>query len=159
MITFRAMLIALLMIGVSTSIHAASQIPLTLSVTLLSKSQCKFNTASATLAFGNLDPGNPIDVTTTATLGFRCIGSAPVATYVISDDDGLNELGIDGNRMQNLADPAAYLPYTLSLSPTSGSVPKKTDQTLTFTGTVTGSSYSGAVPGSYSDTMVVTLLP
>jgi hypothetical protein len=52
-----------------------------------------------------------------------------------------------------------YLPYSLTLNPISGTVPKNTDQTLTITGTVKGVDYQDALAGSYSDTAVISIAP
>jgi hypothetical protein len=52
-----------------------------------------------------------------------------------------------------------YLPYTLALSPSSGTVPKNTNRTLTITGMVKGDDYKGAYAGNFSDTVVITIAP
>jgi len=139
--------------------HAASSATVTVSATVLSKSNCKFSSASAALSFGNLDPGSLADVTVTATIGFRCIGSAPLATFLITDDDGMNEIVPDGNRMAHGSLPAVFLPYEMTLSPTTATVPKNAPQVLTLTGTARWADYRSAPAGSYSDTVVVSIDP
>lgn len=131
----------------------------TVSATILSKSICKFNSAAATLAFGNLDPGNPVDVSAATTIGFRCIGSAPIATFSITDDDGQHETGPNLNRMRHDVSMTDFLPYAFALSPESGTIPKNVPQVLAIQGTVRGADYQNALAGSYSDRVVVTLLP
>jgi len=130
-----------------------------ISATVLSKNQCKFNTAAATLNFGNLDPSNPVDVTASATFVFKCVGSDDPATFAMIDDDGLYETGPNANRMRHATDGAAYLPYGISLNPTSGSIPRNVNQNLTVTGTITGANYQTAIAGSYSDTVVISIAP
>lgn len=124
-------------------------------------SACIFTTTAATFGFGNLNPGSPVDVNVSTTLAFKCVGGPPgtMWTYTITDDDGLNETGIDANRMINAAAPTQFLPYTLTYSPTTGTVPRNTNQTLTINGTVKGIDYQYAYVGSYSDTVVLTILP
>jgi hypothetical protein len=61
--------------------------------------------------------------------------------------------------MQHASNPAAFLPYTLTLSSTFGSAPKNVAQTLTLTGKVRGVDYQTAVPGSYTDTVTLTIVP
>lgn len=139
--------------------YAGSSATVTVSAVVLSKNICKFSSASAVLAFGTLDPGNPVDVTVSTTIGFRCLGSASVATFLITDDDGMNELVTDGNRMAHLFLPATFLPYGMTLSPTTATVPKNAPQVLTVTGTVRGVDYQGAFAGSYSDTVVISIDP
>ncbi len=122
---------------------------------------CRFTTTTATFSFGNLNPGSPVDVNISTTLTFRCTGGGPgtMWTYTITDDDGLNEIGIDANRMINAAVPTQFLPYTLTYTPATGTVPRNTSQTLTINGTVKGIDYQYAYVGSYSDTVVLTITP
>ena len=139
--------------------RAAAQ-TLGVAAVVLSKNTCQFNNPkSATLAFGNLDPLNPVDVTVNATLRFVCRGSDPIATFLISDNDGLHESGPNGNRMQHATNPAAYLPYSITLSPQTGNAPKNVNQTLTVSGTVLGSDYQTALAGNYADTVTILIQP
>lgn len=148
----------LLLFGAAHRCHAGSS-SITVSATVLSKSNCKFSTVTSALAFGSLDPGNPVDVTVSTTIGFRCMGSAPVASFLITDDDGLHEILPAGNRMQHVALPAQFLPYEMTLTPVTGTVPKNVPQALTVTGTVRGASYQNAYAGNYSDTVVISIAP
>jgi len=150
--------VSLLASSLVGTLYAADQ-AITVSVVVLSKSICKFSSGSASLSFGTLDPGNPVDVTLSTTIGFRCMGSAPVATFLITDDDGMNELLRDGNRMAHLSVPGTYLPYEMTLSPATATVPKSAPQVLTVTGTVRGVDYQGAPAGAYSDSVVISIEP
>lgn len=132
---------------------------ITVSAVLLSKSVCKFRSTAAALDFGMLDPGNAVDVTANTSLEFRCMGSVPIATYAVTDDDGMHETGPNANRMRHLSVPTGYLPYSMTVSPDSGTVPKGEYRTLTVSGTVRGPDYRNALPGSYSDTVVITINP
>lgn len=148
---------ALLLLVSSVSWGAGGSV--NVSATVLSKNICRFRTNTATLAFGNLDAGNPVDVTATASLTIRCLGSSPLATFFISDDDGLYETGIDANRMRHATLPAAFLPYSFSFTPVTATVPRLTDQTITVTGTVRGTDYQFAQIGAYADTVILTIVP
>lgn len=139
--------------------YAADNSIVSVTATVLSKSQCKFNSATSTLNFGNLDPANPIDVNATTTVIFRCGGSAPNATFFMTDDDGLYETGLNANRMRHTTVLTEFIPYSLTLNPTSGTVPKNVNQTLTISGTVLGVNYQNAYAGSYSDTVVISIEP
>lgn len=132
---------------------------MTVSAVILTKSNCQFITKAATLAFGALDPGNPVDVTVSAPIGFRCNGGPPTSVFLVTDDDGSNETVPDGNRMRHATLPGTFLPYAFSVTPVSGSVPRNTPQTLTVTGTVLGTDYQLAAPGDYSDTVLVSVNP
>jgi spore coat protein U-like protein len=128
--------------------------------TIVSGGFCWITANNANLAFGILDPGNPVDVTRTATLDFQCLGFSSV-TYAVTDDDGLYETGPDRNRMRRTAAPVAYLPYSLDVSPRSATVSGNPFilRTLTISGTLLGADYLGAIPGNYSDTVLLTINP
>jgi hypothetical protein len=141
------------------SMSYSAGINLSVSATVVSNSNCRFNTATSTLAFGALDPGNPSDKTVNATTTYRCGGSAPVATFVITHDSGRYETAPNAPRMRHATVTTEYLPYTITLSPSSGSVPRNTNRTLTITGTVKGNDFQGARAGNFSDTVVLTITP
>lgn len=146
--------IALSFSGIS---FAAGTNTLTVTATVVSDNDCRFRSNSA-LNFGNLDPANPVDRTVTTSITFRCRGRDRDVTFFISDDDGLYETGPDANRMKH-ATLNEYLPYSFTLNPTSGTIPRRTDQTLNITGTVLGADYQNASMGSYSDIVTITIVP
>lgn len=140
--------------------HAGDNAAVAVTATVLSKSNCKFRPPkTAALNFGILDPANPVDKNASASIIFSCAGSAPTATFFITDDDGLYESGPNANRMRHTTIITEYLPYSFILSPTSGTVPKNSDQTLTITGTVLGVDYQDAYAGVYSDTVTIVIVP
>jgi spore coat protein U-like protein len=119
--------------------HAAA-----VSATILSKSNCAFDTAGpSNLAFGTIDPSSAAAVTASVGIVFRCGGSAANATYVITSDDGLHEAG-----------PSS----TLNL-PASATVPKNVDTTFTLVGTIQPSAFANARAGAYADTVILTIAP
>jgi hypothetical protein len=151
------LLIFLLMIFIPNADAASNT--LVVGATVVSKSNCKFNSRTSALNFGVLDPGSTTDVEKSTSVEYVCHGSAPIATYAISADDGLHESVPGANRMRNTAVTTEYLPYALSLTPTSGTVLKNETQTLTITGTVTSQNYRSAYTGNYVDTVVISLTP
>ncbi len=144
---------------VMASTAQAAGINLSVSATVVSNSNCRFNTATSTLAFGTLDPGSPSDKTVNTTTTFRCGGTAPIAAYAITHDSGRYETGPNAPRMRHATVTTEYLPYTIALSPTNGTVPRNTNRTLTITGTVKGTDYAGARAGNFADTVVITITP
>jgi hypothetical protein len=142
-----------------SSVNAAGTNTLTVAATIISKNVCKFKSGATTLNFGALDPGGTTDVSKSATMQFICNGSSSVAAFVFTSNDGLYETGPGANRMINTTVSTEYLPYTLALSPQSGTVPKGVTQTLTVTGTVASPNYRSAYVGNYSDTVVISLNP
>jgi hypothetical protein len=139
--------------------YAADNKVISVSAVVLSKSQCKFDSKTATLNLGNLDPASPSDKSISTSMTFQCKGSAPIATFSITDDDGLYELGPNAHRMRHTTVTSEYLPYSLTLSPGSGTVPRNTTQTLMITATVMGDDYQDALAGNYSDIVVLSINP
>lgn len=138
---------------------AAASAAVTVSAVVLVKTNCRFITSAVTLAFGDLDPANPVDVTVSAPIRFRCNGGPPTVVFLATDDDGMNETVPGGNQMRRTTPPATLLPYEFSVSPASGTIPRNTPQTLTVTGTVRGADYQAALTGDYVDTVVVSINP
>jgi hypothetical protein len=153
------LIILILNVALLQVVYAANTSIVTVSATVVSKSNCKFRSATAALNFGSLDPSNPINKSVNTSIIFRCAGSAQNATFFISDDDGLYETGPNANRMRHTTIGTEYIPYTFTLNPTSGTVPKNSDQALTISGTVNGIDYQNAATGNYSDSVVITLVP
>jgi spore coat protein U-like protein len=131
---------------------------LAVTATVLSKSNCRFNTKTATLDFGALDPAVAVDVNSTASVGFVCRGSAPVAAFLFTDDNGQNPSGPGARRMRH-ATAAEFLPYVFAFSPASGTIPKNAPGTLTISGTVRWTDFRGSTAGAYTDSVVVSILP
>lgn len=141
-------------------LFAAGASNVTAGATVLSNSNCRFRApGTATLNFGTLDAGNPVDVTVTATMEIRCGGPAPTATYLITDDDGLYESGLGAPQMRHASTFTAFLPYAFSYAPATATIPRNVNTPITLTGTVTGASYQTALVGSYADTVTLTINP
>lgn len=130
-----------------------------LQAVVLSKSRCRFATTTGTVPFGTLDPSAPTTVTQNLSLTIRCGGSEPLATFLISDDDGLYETGLDGNRLQHATIPTAFIPYTLSYTPTSSTIPRNTDQIIVVTAGIDASAYATQPAGNYADTVILSISP
>jgi hypothetical protein len=54
---------------------------------------------------------------------------------------------------------ALYLDYTLTYNPASANIPKGVVTPIALTGFLSGAEYAGAVPGVYSDTVILTIEP
>ncbi|MDO9081538.1 MAG: hypothetical protein Q7U44_12120 [Desulfuromonadales bacterium] len=145
---------ALILMSLPMTVWGADIGALSVSATVLTKSNCKFSTTTGDLIFGTIDSGGTADVSATASLTFRCNGSAPIATYLISDNDGAN-----ASKMAHTTLAGNFLPYELSYTPTTGSVPRGDPVTLAITGTVRSSDYRAAMAGAYSDTVILSILP
>lgn len=144
----------------SSGATAAASMQLQVSATVLSQNQCRFSTATSTLPFGIIDPLNTVtDVTVSTSLVFRCGGRDAVATYIVTDNGGAHPDATGGHQMQNVLVTTSFLPYTLTYSPATGSVPKNINQTLTVTATIHPNDFQTALAGDYLDTVVLSIDP
>jgi spore coat protein U domain-containing protein, fimbrial subunit CupE1/2/3/6 len=155
-VTYLLVFLAIMNVTVAKA-HGANT--LSVSATVLSKNQCKFNSSNSTLNFGALDTGSFADVTQSTSVQFVCRGSAPLAAFAFTTNDGLYDAGPSKYRMRHATVTTEFLPYSLSLSPTTGTAPKNVTQTLTISGTVKALDYQPAQVGNYADTVVITLNP
>jgi spore coat protein U-like protein len=118
---------------------------------------CMFSSPAAALAFGVL-PTPSADTTVTASLNFWCTAGA---SYTITDDDGLNETGVNLNRMISTGPgPTNYMPYSFTYAPATGSgLGPSSPITLNLSGTVLAASYGSLPGGVYQDTVTLTINP
>lgn len=129
------------------------------SAVVLSKNVCRFNSNNVTLSFGTISGDVSSDVTATATVTFRCGGSSPLASYIITDDDGLYESGPGQKRMRNQTIITEFLPYTMNYTPKMGTIPRNTNTTLTITATISSADIGNAIAGTYTDTVILSIVP
>lgn len=155
----RLALIALLLSAMCACAQAAGNGSVAVSAVVPSKSNCKFSSGTLALAFGTVNPASTVNATAAATTTFTCNGSAPMATFSIGAGDGLHPSGPGARRLQHASFPAEFMAYSLSLSPTSATVPKGAVQTLTVTGTIQPFEFQNVRAGAYQDTVVITLTP
>jgi len=156
---WRWLLGAALLLGTAQLALAGGNATVAVGATVLSKNNCKFRTAgSPSLAFGNIDPSGSANATASATLTIRCAGASPTVAYALNHDSGQHETGVNLNRMKH-AMLNMYLPYALTLAPSSGTVGKNVDQAITLSATITPANFQNAVAGAYADTVVITLAP
>lgn len=133
---------------------------LAVSAVVLSRSICKIDgPSSLALAFGTIDPASLTSVTATVSTTIRCAGTDKFATYSLAAGSGQNPLGAGDRRMRHGAVITEYLPYSLSVSPASATIPKGATQLITITGTITPAQFQNARAGFYSDTVAFTLTP
>lgn len=150
-------LAALLLAGAGAQAQTASG-DIAITLTVLSKSNCKFTTLPAVraLAFGAIDPGATAAATATLNATFECKGSAPQATFLVTANNGLF---FSGTRRMRHTDTTSFLPYSVALTPTTATVAKGTPVNLTITATVASTDFRDAIAGAYSDTLVVSVEP
>jgi len=127
---------------------------------------CAFTTPNATVNLPSLDPStsNQADVTASASLSFWCSQNT---SYTITQNSGNNSSTVGS---PNMSDGASHLlPYTLGLltpgmpiagtQATGSGAGKNSPIALAVTGTVKYADYSVAVPGTYTDTVTLTITP
>lgn len=148
-------------LAATTGLDAAASPTHTVAVgaVVITKNKCQFSNGGPTaLSFGTIDPSSTANATATATIGFRCTGSSPIAIYNVTSDDGQYETGAGAPRMRHATSPTEHLKYTIDL-PRSGSVPRNTNQVLTVTGTVLAADFQNALAGAYADSVVLSIAP
>lgn len=150
------LIIIVLLLAMQSISMAASNV--LVSATILSSNNCRFNppNSKATLAFNNLDPTNPVPVTATTSLVYRCGGSAPIATFIITADDGQHFSGGSRRMVKGGTD---NIPYQLTLIPQALTAPRSIDQTLTINGLIDGAGYQYATFGDYIDLVTLSINP
>lgn len=154
-----AVCLGVLALASAVPVNAADTAGVPVSATVLSKSNCKFRGAnSVALAFGNIDPASVTAALASTGLVIRCAGSAGLASYALTLDDGLYGTGPGALRMKH-ASLNVFLPYSVSLNPSSGSVAKNVDLAITVSGSVAPGDFQNAMIGGYADTLMITLNP
>lgn len=139
---------------------AADAMNMSVGATVPSQSNCRFrNVASLLLDFGNINPGSGSNAVATTSFTIRCTGSADPATYAVSAGNGLYGTGPGSRRMRHATTLTEFLPYALSFSPASASIPKGVDQPITVTGTIQPFQFANVAQGDYTDTVLVTVSP
>lgn len=160
LLPLRGALTAALLLASGLAAQAAtSSGTLPVTATVLSKNVCKFVTPNVNVPFGTIDPRLATNATVTVTTTFKCTGSAPTAAFLITVNDGLWSTGANARRMRHATTTTEFMPYSLAVSPTTGTVAKNVNQVLTITGTVLPVNYQDRFSGTYSDTVVLTLTP
>jgi spore coat protein U-like protein len=151
---FKKLLVATLATAGLTASTAFAGGTATLTVQATVAGNCKFNTASATMNFGTLDPANATDASGAASLQFWCTKSA---TYSITDDGGANKSGTQ-RRMKDAG--TNYVNYSIGAYTATGTGNGKGSPiTLNLTGAVLNADYVNAAAGAYSDTVTFTITP
>lgn len=146
-------------LAVATSAAASGSQTVNISAVVLGNSNCRFTSASpSALDFGTIDPSSAVSASASVTIGYRCNGGSAIVTWNIVANNGLHPAGPGAQRMRHVTNLTQYLPYSLNL-PTSGTVPRNTNQTMTLTGTVTSAAFQTAIAGSYADSVVLTIAP
>lgn len=138
----------------------ANAMNMTVGATVLSQSNCRFrNVASLLLDFGSIDPASGVNRVATTSFTIRCSGNADPATYTVVGGNGQYPSGPGSRRMRHATTLTEYLPYALSFSPASATIPKNVDRIITVTGTIQPFQFANAAQGNYADTVLVTVSP
>ena len=146
-------------LAIATSAAASGSQAVNIAAVVLGNSNCRFTSASpSALDFGIIDPSSVVNATASVTIGYRCNGGSAIVSWNIVANDGLHPAGPGAQRMRHATTLTQFLPYSLNL-PTSGTVPRNTDQTLTLTGTVTPAAFQTAIAGGYADSVLLTIAP
>lgn len=117
---------------------------------------CSALTAPATVAF-TLDPSVGGLVTVSNNVVFRCTNTT---AYALTNNTGLHSASCAGSNCMNDGG-TNYINYAIALGGnavgTGTGMGAGQDKTVTMDATVASADYVNATPGSYSDTMVLTI--
>ncbi len=149
-ILFLTMVLGLALFSVGQGVAADTA---TVNVSATVVGTCKFLTGGS-ISF-TLDPSVGGNVSGTVTQPtFWCTKGA---SYTITDDDGLYELGTT-HRMKH-ATLLEYIPYSFTYSATGTGGGPGSPITMDIASTVLGTDYINASAGNYSDTVTLTIAP
>lgn len=153
-----AWLCASLWVAASVPAHAGTG-QLLVTAVVLSKSNCSFRTTPTTLAFGAITPTSGTAANASTTIDIRCTGGGSgAATYSLTAANGLY-FGSGSRRVRHATITTEFMAYSLNLSPAAATIAKNATQTITITGSIQPVDFQNAAFGSYSDTVVLNLLP
>lgn len=141
--------------AISAAAALAGTHTLTITAVVLSKNVCSFRTTGALTI--TVNPASATPATGSASWVLRCNGSSPVATYAMSGGNGQWFSG-GTRRVRHDTTTTEFMAYTLDV-PVGGSVNRNTDTPFTITASIAPSDFQNALPGSYSDTVLITLTP
>ena len=157
--TRRLLLAAWLAVACAPS-FAAGNGGLVVSAAVLSNNNCRFSTGTnPALNFPAIDPSSTTAAVATTTTSFKCGGSSSTVSYAIKAGDGLYSSAPGARQMRHGTVVTEFLAYSVSMSPSSGVAAKNAVVTVTITGTVAPSAFQGAIAGTYTDTVALTVTP
>lgn len=126
---------------------------------VVSKSNCKIDTANLLLDFGTINPASTATATASVNGVVSCNGGKdPDVAVALTLGNGNNAAG-GMRRMQHTTVASEYLRYGLSISPANVIIKKNTGFTFTVSGTIMGSDYNDVMAGNYSDTVIISVAP
>ena len=156
----RRLLSAVCLAVACASSFAAGNGGLVVSATVVSNNNCKFSSGtSPALNFPAIDPSSTSAAVATTATSFKCGGGSATVSYAVSAGDGLWSSAPGARRMRHGTVATEFLPYSVSMSPSSGLAAKNTVVTVTVTGTVAPAAFQGVLAGTYSDTVALTVTP
>jgi hypothetical protein len=156
----RFSVVAACLVGAGPTDAATTSGTLGVTATVLSKNVCKLSNANVlTLDFSTIDPTSRVDVTRQLTWSFSCGGSSPQVAWVLGTDTGQNPDGNQRRMSTGTLLNKRFLAYSLSITPSQGTADKSTTVNVTISGTVAASDFNVAVPGPYTDAVIITLSP
>ncbi len=126
----------------------------TLTVSATVTGTCKFSSATSSLSFGTLDPSVGGNVNASNTTQFWCTKGV---TETVAAGNGAHYSGTSRQMIEAGGD---LIPYSLALAKDANiNQGPGSPRTLTISGTVLGTDYTGKTAGNYSDIVTLTITP
>lgn len=130
------------------------------SAVVVSKSNCRFDSASLLLDFGTIDPASTSPATASVGGTVSCNGGQTEnVTLAFSLGDGTYSTGPGARRMQHGTELTEFMAYGLSVAPSSTTIKKNGGAAFTVTGTILASQFQNVLAGNYSDTVQISVAP
>jgi spore coat protein U-like protein len=156
-LAWRAAFSLALAFGAGTAQQAGAQ-TLSISAVVLSRNSCTFRGTLPALQFVGIDPASASAATASTGWTLRCTGSSAIATWASTADAGLHSPAPGVRRMRHGTVATEFIEYSLTV-PASGTAAKNVDTPYTIGGSIAPGAFQNALPGTYSDTVRVTLTP
>jgi spore coat protein U-like protein len=133
---------------------------LTVMATVVSKSNCKFDINTLALDFSSISSGSTVDATAQTPGRITCNGGQSAnVSLAFTIGDGTFPSGAGARRMRHATVPTEYLPYSVSIVPSSAIIPKNSSLDFTVHGRITPAQFQNVLAGSYADLVVITVTP
>lgn len=127
---------------------------------VVSKSNCKFNVTNLVLDFGTIDPTSSATATAAVNSSVTCNGGqANTVTLGFTLGAGSFDSSPGVRRMRHATVLTEFLPYGLSVTPTSATIGKNGTLAFTVNGTILASQFQNVMAGNYTDTVTITVSP
>lgn len=133
---------------------------LSVGAVVMSKSNCRFDIVNLVLDFSTIDATSTSNATASTGGTVTCNGGkASTVTLGLSLGNGTHSTGPGARRMRHTTELTEFLPYALSISPTSATIARNGTLAFTVDGAILPSQFQNVMAGNYIDTVTISVAP